>query len=163
MKQAPTHRVGVAANTPRPAESFDGALSVLGDVNRKTITLHLPLLHNPGRLGIRLPIGPYKFLQTFRELKSQFSGFNVSPGLGWCTEDGVWDLYLRVNFDEEMTPELEQYLVLWREVLRIRFVQRSIHMTVSSPVKWISQDLLTGRDCTDLERHSLSTKLTTAL
>jgi hypothetical protein len=98
---------------------------------------HLPLLHNPNKLGIRMPMGLSKFQQTFRELKSQFSGFNVSAGVGWSTEDRIWDPYLRVDFDAEVTRDLEEFFAWWQEILRVRFAQRSIFMALSSPVKWI--------------------------
>lgn len=102
-----------------------------------TIVMNLPLLHNPNRLGIRLPMSLRRFRQTFRELKSLVSGFNVSIFLGWCTEDGVWDPFLRVDFDVELTPDFERFLTWWKEVLRGRFRQRSFHMTKSSPVYWV--------------------------
>ena len=84
-------------------------------------------------------MGFREFRQTFQELKSQFSGFNVSALLGWCKEDGVWDPCLRVDFDAEMTLDLERFLSWWRELLGKRFRQRSvhIHMSESGPVSWI--------------------------
>ncbi len=135
----PSHNVSVALEEPRlPESAKDAVLVAPARVAHRTIAMHLPLLHNPNGLGIRMPIGFGKFRQTFRELKSQFCGFNVSLGFGWCTEDGIWDPFLRIDFDAEVTPDLEGFLTWWREVLRDRFRQRSFHMTLSGPLRWIS-------------------------
>lgn len=105
-------------------------------VKLQNITLHLPILHNRNKLGLRLPVSLGKFRQTFRELKAASTGFNVSACFGWCAEDGIWDPHIRVDFDADVTPDLEAFLLRWRESLRHRFVQRSIYMSASS-VEWV--------------------------
>ena len=130
--------MSVLLEIPRVVEALrKPALVAPAPVIRRTIVMHLPLLHNPNWFGVRIPMGLRKFRQTFRELKSQFSGFNVSALLGWCTEDGIWDPCLRVDFDIEVTPDLEGFLSWWRELLRDRFRQRAFHMSVSSPLSWV--------------------------
>ena len=134
-----THDVMTALEEPKLAVSLNEGLPVArARVTRRTVALQLPLFYNTNRLGIRMPVGFGKLRETFRELKCQFSsGFNVSARLGWCKEDGVWDLHLHIDLDTEMTPDLESFLIWWREVLRVRFDQRSIYMTLSSPISWI--------------------------
>ena len=123
------------------SKRFDSLTDVLL-INRsrharlQNVTVRLPLLHNPSLFGLRLPIGLGKFRQTFSELKAVSPGFNVSTCLGWCTEDGMWDPHLRVDFDVDLTPDLEAFLIWWREFLRRRFAQRSIYMA-TSPITWI--------------------------
>jgi hypothetical protein len=135
----PTDYTQVIGKRLQPSEALTKPLPVAlaGRVILQTVSLHLPLLRNPNKLGFRTPVGFGKFGLTFRELKSQFSGFNVSVGLGWCAEDGIWDPYLRVDFDMEVTPNAQKFLLWWREILRDRFAQRSIYMAMSSPLKWI--------------------------
>jgi hypothetical protein len=137
-KSPRAHSMSVLLEIRSVAEALgDPGVASPAPVMRQTIVMHLPLLHNPNRFGIRVPIGLGKFRQTFRELKSQFSGFNVSALLGWCREDGLWDPCLRVDFDAEMTPDLERFLSWWREFLGKRFHQRSFHMSKSSAVSWV--------------------------
>ena len=107
--------------------------------NMCTITVQLPFLQNANRFGIRIPTKPSSFRETFRDLKANFSGFNASIVLGWCEEDGMWDPHLRIDFDAEITPPVAQYLLRWQDILCGRFRQRSIYMTCSSPVRWISE------------------------
>lgn len=127
----------IAAQGPRVTGSVETAHSEAVCSGLRTVTLMLPLFHNPDRLGVRLPVGFGKIRQTVRELKRQFSGFTLSIRLGWCTEDGVWDLHLCVEIDTEVTPDIELYLDWWKEVLRERFRQRSIYAKSSDPVRWI--------------------------
>lgn len=133
-----THKISATLEEPQLSDSTQNAAVVVSrPIVRRTIIIQLPLLHNPNAFGFRIPVSFGKFRETFREMKDQFSGFNVSACLGWCTEDGIWDPHLRIDLDTEMTPHLETYLISWREVLRLRFDQRSIHMAKSGPIFWI--------------------------
>jgi hypothetical protein len=96
----------------------------------RTVTIHLPLLYNPTRFGVRLPIGFWKLRRTLREMQARFSGFTLSLVLGWCREDGVWDPAFRIEFDAEYSSRLVTELDLWKQRLQSRFVQRSIYMRV---------------------------------
>jgi hypothetical protein len=118
---------------------FSQLLTRLTQNNKRTITVQLPLLQNANKFGIRIPTKPSSFRETFRELKAMFSGFNVSIVLGWCKEDGMWDPHLRIDLDAEITTIVAQHLLRWQEVLCRRFRQHSIHMTCSSPVRWIGE------------------------
>jgi hypothetical protein len=103
----------------------------------QTITLHIPLFHNPSRFGVRLPVWPGKILNVIRELQARFSGFTLSLSVGWCTEDGVWDLHLCAVFDVVLTLEIQSYLGWWQGILQDRFKQRSIYLKSSGPVSWM--------------------------
>jgi hypothetical protein len=103
----------------------------------QTVTLHIPLLRNPNRFGIRIPVWIGKVVSTIRELQSRVSGFTLSVGLGWCAEDEIWDLHLCADFDVALTLEMESYLIWWQRVLQDRFGQRSIYLKSSSPVSWM--------------------------
>lgn len=105
--------------------------------NLRTVTVLVPLIHNPNKFGIRMPVRFAQIWKTLRELQMRFSGMKLSFGLGWCAEDRIWDLHLGVEFDAEITPGVERYLIWWNGVLRDRFRQRSVYMKVSGPVKWI--------------------------
>src|SRR4029077_2349458 len=103
----------------------------------QTVTLHIPLFHNPSRFGIRFPVRPGKILKVIHELQARFSGFTLSIGIGWCTEDGIWDLHLCAVFDVVLTLEIQSYLTWWQGTLQDRFKQRSIYLKLSSPVNWM--------------------------
>jgi hypothetical protein len=138
MERVSTGVVDVSRPEPRLTESLETlGPSALSRGNLHTVTMHLPLLHNPNYLGIRMPVWFGKFWRTVGELKCQFSGFNVSACLGWCNGDGIWDPHLCIEFDVEITPEVECYLVWWRGVLKDRFKQRSFYMKSFGPVRWI--------------------------
>jgi hypothetical protein len=102
----------------------------------RTVTVLLPLIHNPNKVGIRLPVSLRKIWWTIREIKRDFSGFTPSLSLGWCKDDGIWDLHLRVEIDIEITPDAEVKLLCWKEVLRDRFRQRAMYMRASAPIRW---------------------------
>lgn len=103
----------------------------------RTVTVLIPLIYNPNELGIRLPVGLGKIWRTIGEIKRDFSGFTPSLSLGWCKEDGIWDLHLRVEIDTEITPDAEVKLLCWKEALRDRFRQRSMYMRASAPISWL--------------------------
>jgi len=92
----------------------------------RTVTVLIPLIYNPNKLGIRLPVGFGKIWRTIGEIKRNFSGFIPSLSLGWCKEDGIWDLHLRVEIDTVITPDEEVELRRWKEVLRDRFRQSGL-------------------------------------
>jgi hypothetical protein len=90
--------------------------------------LHIPLLQNPNRFGIRLPVSSMKMWRTIGELKRDHSGFSLSLWLGWCREDEMWDPSIRIELDMEFSPQTELELVRRSDILRNRFAQRSIYM-----------------------------------
>lgn len=106
-------------------------------VNLRTVTMLVPLIHNPNKFGIRMPVWFGKIWKTLRELQARFSGMKLSLGLGWCIEDRIWDPHLCVDFDAEITPEIEDYLTQWNRVLQDRFRQRSFYMKMSGTVRWM--------------------------
>jgi hypothetical protein len=109
----------------------------LQPANLQTVTVHLPLIHNPNKLGLRMPIWFGKIWTTLHEMQARFSGLKLSLGLGWCAEDRTWDPHLCVDFDAQITSETEHYLTWWSGVLRDRFRQRAVYMKLSSPVRWM--------------------------
>jgi hypothetical protein len=102
-----------------------------------TITLHIPLIQNPNRYGIRMPMSFGKIRKTIQELQARFSGFTLSFRLGWCADDRIWDPHLCVNFDAELTLDVQCFIGRWKKMLEGRFSQRSIYMKLSSPIRWV--------------------------
>jgi hypothetical protein len=103
----------------------------------RTVTIHLPLIHNPNALGLRMPIWLGTAWKVVREIQSQFSGLRLSLGLGWCADQDIWDPHLCVDFDVLITSEVESFLFSWQKILQERFRQRSIYMKVSAPARWV--------------------------
>mgnify|MGYP001555965465 CR=1 FL=1 len=135
----PVSAIAIDAPVPRARPASIDASSPRVNVHPglRTVTWLLPLLHNPNRFGIRLPVGCGNVWRTICELKQRFPGFILSVRVGWCEEDRIWDLHLCVDTDVEYTPDVELNLALWKEALRERFRQRSIYMKVSDPVRLI--------------------------
>lgn len=123
--------------TPESAGLAEGLSRELPPANPRTVTLHLPLIHNPNKLGLKMPIWFGKMWKTLHEIQARFSGLTLSLGFGWCAEDRIWDLHLCVDFDAQITSEVEHYLTWWNGVLRDRFRQRAVYMKVSDPVRWM--------------------------
>src|SRR5258708_5745751 len=101
----------------------------------RTLTILIPVLSNPGRMGIRFVTNPAKLWRTLAELMKLLPGFTLFLGLGWCEEDQMWDIHICVTSD--VTDVMTYSLLEWRERIRIRFRQRSIYMRVSEPVRWL--------------------------
>jgi hypothetical protein len=130
--------LGASANLePQSARLPDEPSRELQSANLRTVTVHLPLIHNPNKLGLRMPIWFGKIWKTLHEIQARFSGLKVSLGLGWCAEDRTWDPHLCVDFDTQITSESERYLTWWNGVLRDRFRQRAVYMKLSGPVRWM--------------------------
>jgi hypothetical protein len=104
-----------------------------------TITLHIPLIQNPNKYGIRMPMSLGKIRTTLRELQARFSGFTLSFRLGWCADDRMWDPHLCIDVDTQATVEVERDIQHFKNVLEHRFQQRSIYMKISSPIKWVPE------------------------
>jgi len=108
----------------------------LARVSLQTVTVLVPLLHNPKMFGIRMPVWIGKTWQTISEIQVGFSGMSIYLGLGWFAEDKRWDPHLRIDFDSEITPHLEEHLGRWSQKLARRFRQKSIYMKISGPITW---------------------------
>src|SRR5690349_19857265 len=52
-----------------------------------TVTVLLPLIHNPTRFHIRIPVWPGNVWRAIRELQDHFSGMTTSVGIGWSSQD----------------------------------------------------------------------------
>lgn len=103
----------------------------------QTVTVHIPLINNPIWFGIRLPVSFLKIWRTIRELQAHSTGLKMSLGLGWCAEDNIWDPHLCIDFDVELSLDMQSFLSWWKVELKDRFVQRSIYLRSSSPVTWM--------------------------
>ena len=115
-------------------DETSGTPSRVVETTLQTVSIFVPLLHNPMIWGIRLPVGPLKISRTLREAKQRFSGFSLSLTLGWCKCDAVWDPLLRLDVDTAMTPAEREFLSSWKEILTRRFGQREIYTKIAA---WI--------------------------
>jgi len=122
---------------PRPTGLLDDPSRALRSGQLQTVTVHVPLIHNPDKFGLRMPVSVGKIWQTLREIQTRFSGLKLSLGLGWCAEDQIWDPHLCVEFDARVDLDIERYLTSWNGILRDRFRQRSFYMKLSGPVRWL--------------------------
>jgi hypothetical protein len=122
---------------PESTGLLDTPSRALQSVNLRTVTVLFPLIHNPNKLGVRLPVSFGKIWKTLKEIQGRFSGLTLSMEIGWCVKDCTWDLHLRVDIDTEITTELEHYLTWWKGVLQDRFRQRAVYMKLSEQVRWM--------------------------
>src|SRR6185312_15490912 len=76
----------------------------------ETVIVHIPLIHNPNWLRIRIPIWIGKVLKSIGELQACVSGMNLSLKLGWDSEGQRWDPHVCVDFDTEITDEFKHFL-----------------------------------------------------
>src|SRR5260370_42109780 len=72
-------------------------------VNLRTLTVLVPLIHNPNKVGIRMPVWFGKIWKTLRELPAHSSGMKLSLSLRWCAQDRRCDIHLCLGFDAETT------------------------------------------------------------
>src|SRR5258708_5118490 len=75
----------------RPTESREDSAFKVTSGNLQSVTMHIPLLHDPNPIGVRTPVRIGKLWRTLVELKREFSGFNLSLCL--C----AWDSVLRTH------------------------------------------------------------------
>lgn len=122
----------VEATTPKEAFRKNPPVECL-----RTVRVLIPLLQNPTLTGLRFPVSWSLIRKTVEEFKRRFSGLTILPALGWCREDGVWDPSICIETDVLFSLETDIDLSLWKETLEHRFIQRSIYMRVSDPIRWI--------------------------
>lgn len=101
----------------------------MGPIKRYEILL--PLRYNDGRF-----IEAEKFKQSKLELIERFGGLTVepTPALGyWHAKGRLYeDVMIRFHVDAEDTPEVREFFVAYKEVLKERFAQLEIWITAYS-------------------------------
>jgi hypothetical protein len=107
----------------------------------RTLVIHLPLYHNPDGEGHVNPVDPSLLDETFREIRTYFTGYTSYVTAGWFrdteTEEEFSDETMRIEIDARFANTDRYFLRRWRQQLEARFDQRCICMKILGSVEWI--------------------------
>ena len=119
----------------------DYARRQTGRAALRTLTIHLPLFHNPTPSGYRRPMETHLLEQTLKEIKYMFPGLSAYRVSGWCKSKrpgGDSDQHVRVEIDTPVGTRQRTLLSEWKkQVLNVRLDQRDIFMRLSGPIWWL--------------------------
>ena len=133
----------------RPLTIANGALEVpdnndalpqIDPTKFYALIILLPLYYNPDENGNRKPVERNVFEETLAEVRQFSSGYRLYDGEGWCHSErfrGDFDPHVRIEFDASFSNEDLVFLQSWKRLLRLRFRQDSVYMSLMGPVMWL--------------------------
>ena len=103
---------------------------------KKRVSILIPTHYNADDSGNREEINGDEYTITYQELTRQFGGCTHDPAVkkgGWIDDDGKehYDENTTFYSDYFDTEQNRQFLKKYKEILKIRFKQKEIYMTIN--------------------------------
>ena len=103
---------------------------------KKRLVILIPTHYNADSNGIREKINDDEYTITYKELMRKLGGCTYDPTVkkgAWKDDDGkeYYDDNTSFYSDYDDTETNRQFLNDYKEILRIRFKQKAIYMTIS--------------------------------